>query len=429
MSTRDAGRTGVQSDPAEERWGFDVRLERPSSVNPAPSGTYCRDWRGILLDYALKWQLDDSPEDLVDQLVEALAMALPHHAVGARVALRAGDAAYIAMRGGHNTADAQRPTPARLFPVAAHELVVQIGPPETLGTLHAATEAPEDRLTVETMLVHASTALEVALERTRTFQRVSTSVQRLLTRVAQTEKLASLGQLAAGFVHELNNPITSILAYTELLKRGAPDGAGDEVARGYLERISEAGHRMLRFARDLSRYSRPASGSSVPLTLTDPIEMALAFCEHEFHRYGVSVNRDFAPGLPRFQGVRDQLTQVFVNLFTNAAHAMSDQGGTLEVLAAMAPGGSLIEVRVRDQGVGMADATLDRIFEPFFTTKADGRGTGLGLSIVLDIIQAHGASIQAQHRSPRGTEFTLRFPAVPREDVSDSAPSQTQPAS
>ena len=237
----------------------------------------------------------------------------------------------------------------------------------------------------------------------------------LEAQVIQSEKLASLGQIAAGIVHELHNPLTSIVAYSDYLRKKSMKAGGDPADAERLLRIHEAAERILRFARDLVAYSRPSTEVPAPVVVHDIIERALVFCEHVVDECGVVVVRDFHAGR-LVRGVGGQLTQVFVNLFTNACHAMRRTGGTLSVTTATSSDGATVTVTIADDGHGIDDEHLPRIFEPFFTTKSDGGGTGLGLSIVRNIVVSHGGTISAHRHSPQGTVFVVELPAAASPD-------------
>jgi C4-dicarboxylate-specific signal transduction histidine kinase len=227
--------------------------------------------------------------------------------------------------------------------------------------------------------------------------------------MVQAEKLASLGQIAAGVVHELNNPLTSIVAYTDwLIRKQGPIGDPDSLER--LRRIGESASRILRFTRDLVAYARPSSEVPVPVSVHTVIEQALAFCEHVLAQHGARVERHFAEGVPPVRGMHEQLVQVFVNLFTNACHAMPADGGKLVVSTQLTDDGLHLAVIVTDNGHGIAIEHLAQIFAPFFTTKVDGRGTGLGLSIVKNIMDNHSAEIRAEPGEDGGARFALLFP-------------------
>jgi two-component system, NtrC family, sensor kinase len=313
--------------------------------------------------------------------------------------------------------------PTRLFPYLGSERVVTF-----LGdhgaTLHAAADDPGrfgDGTAAARLLDRLKPMLASLVENQRAQDR---SMRGLRAQVIQSEKLASLGQIAAGIVHELNNPLTTIVAYSDFLRRKLT-GYGDPADVERLARINEAAERILRFSRDLTAYSRPASEVPAPVAIHDVIERALVFCEHELEKTGVLIERDFREVRP-VRGVAGQLTQVFVNLFTNAAHAMRGGGGLLTISTSMMVEGTegAVAVTISDDGHGIAADHRERIFEPFFTTKTDGSGTGLGLSIVRSIVQSHGGSISVGGHEPRGTVFQVALPtaAAPQSEPHLSRP-------
>jgi signal transduction histidine kinase len=300
--------------------------------------------------------------------------------------------------------------PTRLFPELGSEKVLPLAPDQG-ATLHGA--ADDERVFAEgspgsLLLERLAMLLASHLENSRAFER---SMHDLRAQVIQSDKLASLGQIAAGIVHELNNPLTTIVAYSDFLRRKlVRSGEPADVER--LARINEAAERILRFSRDLTAYSRPANEVPGPVAIHDVIERALVFCEHELDKTGVSVEREFGSVRP-VRGVAGQLTQVFVNLFTNAAHAMRDQGGQLSIATTMTNDVEEgIVVTITDDGHGIDEEHRPRIFDPFFTTKTDGSGTGLGLSIVRSIVQSHGGRISVEGRAPHGTVFQVELPAA-----------------
>lgn len=246
-----------------------------------------------------------------------------------------------------------------------------------------------------------------------------TEVHRLEEQILHAEKLATLGQLAAGIVHELNNPLTSITVYGEYLHGKAKRAGAEAGDIEKLGRIVEGAHRMARFTRDLVTYARPSSEDPTPLSMQEVALESVRFCEHVISDTGVALTTSFADDLPPIAGVRGQLHQVFVNLVTNACHALRDKGdGTILIEARRAPGISEVEeilVRVTDNGPGISSDHLARIFDPFFTTKGEGKGTGLGLSIARKIVKAHSGTIEVITRhgdGATGTTFELRFPTV-----------------
>jgi two-component system NtrC family sensor kinase len=140
------------------------------------------------------------------------------------------------------------------------------------------------------------------------------------------------------------------------------------------------------------------------------VDQAFVFCEHVLRVSNVRVVRKFAADVRPVLGVRDQLTQVFVNLFTNACHAMEPTGGTLSVETELDVVRRAVRVVITDTGHGIDPEDMKRIFEPFFSTKTEGRGTGLGLSIVRNIVMLHGGTVEVQNGMPTGTRFELLLP-------------------
>ena len=181
-------------------------------------------------------------------------------------------------------------------------------------------------------------------------------------------------------VHELNNPLTSILAYVDYLQRRwqQREDVSDDVER--LSRIQESATRLLRLSKDIVSYARPAKELEQPVSLHSVLERALGFCEHVFLDSQVRIERKYVEDSPTVVLAHEQMTQVFVNLFTNACHAMPT-GGVLEVSTEQCDGEGACLIHVKDSGFGIMPEHLPRIFLPFFTTKEGGRGTGLGLAI------------------------------------------------
>ncbi|MBJ6763591.1 PAS domain S-box protein [Myxococcaceae bacterium JPH2] len=234
-----------------------------------------------------------------------------------------------------------------------------------------------------------------------------TVVKELEKRIIHAEKLASIGQLAASVVHEINNPMTAVATYADaLLQRSRTTPGANPADQEKLKKILESSHRILRFTRDLVSYARPAQDRPERVALNAVVDMAVGFCEHVVTQARVSVHRDFAE-LPPLSAVRANLVQVFVNLITNACHAMAPGGS---VFLATRREEQEAVVTVRDTGTGIEVRHLTRIFEPFFTTKPEGKGTGLGLSICQGIVENHGGRLTVQSTVGEGTTFIVRLP-------------------
>ena len=235
-----------------------------------------------------------------------------------------------------------------------------------------------------------------------------TEVRELQEQIIQSEKLATLGQLAAGVVHELNNPLTSISVYGEyLVRKHSESGDPDDVAK--LSRIVESADRILKFSRDLVSYARPTTEAPAHVVITDVVEQAVVFCEHVLEEVGATLERSYAESLPPVYGVRGQLVQVWVNLITNACHAMPIGAGRLRLEVSSVAGPS-VSVRVHDNGPGIPEENVDRLFEPFFSTKGEGKGTGLGLSIVRKIVHQHEGTVRVTSEVGHGTCMEVILP-------------------
>jgi PAS domain S-box-containing protein len=245
-----------------------------------------------------------------------------------------------------------------------------------------------------------------------------TQLRSLERQVIQAEKLATLGELAAGVVHEINNPLTQVMVYAEYLLKKLEQNRGnagpfDRGDADKLRRILEGAERILKLSRELVQYAKPAGAELDVLSLNEVVQEALSFCEHLVRKQGVTLACRFEDALPPLYAVRGQLQQVVINLVQNATQALPSRGGTVRVATARVPQGPrdapVVTLEIQDDGVGIAEEHLGRIFEPFFTTKSDGKGTGLGLSIVQGIVERHHGRI-AVTSDDRGTTFIVTLP-------------------
>ncbi|HEX4462850.1 MAG TPA: ATP-binding protein [Polyangia bacterium] len=226
--------------------------------------------------------------------------------------------------------------------------------------------------------------------------------------VIQAEKLATLGQLAAGVVHELNNPLTSISVYGDYLVR-LLDRVGDKPDVDKATKVVEGAARIQKLTRDLMSYARP-SGEPEWVSINEVVKQALTFCEHVVRRAEAEVTLTLGDDLPRVHAIRAQLHQVLINLITNACHALGRPGGGVRLGTSMSADGRMVRISVHDDGCGIGAGDRDRVFEPFFTTKKDGKGTGLGLSIVKNIVEGHGGHVGFDSDIGDGTTFVITLP-------------------
>jgi len=240
------------------------------------------------------------------------------------------------------------------------------------------------------------------------YYRDVTEERRLQREVIQQEKMAAIGMLAGGVAHEINNPIGGILAFTQLMKR---DATGNRALMEDLEEIEKAAIRCKKIVSDLLDFSRVSKeGDRVEIDINILLEKVFPFLQREMRSFNVELEFHGDPNLPQVLGHADRLQQVFINLMTNACHAMP-KGGVLTVETSRGDGGSVL-VKVRDTGEGIPSDLCERIFDPFFTTKEPGKGTGLGLSISYRIVREHGGEISCDSSEEGGAVFTVRLPSA-----------------
>jgi PAS domain S-box-containing protein len=243
-----------------------------------------------------------------------------------------------------------------------------------------------------------------------------TALRALQNQVLHAEKLATVGQIAAGVAHEINNPLTSIQMCVEAVFRKATLAMEGRVPNlieptdiERLRRIQEGAERIRKFSRDLTTYARPPGRDIEEVNLNDVVEHALSFCEYVLYETKAHLVRDLAADLPPVRVVRDHIMQVVTNLVSNAAQALSEAGGSV-TLRTYRGGRANVELAVSDDGDGIREVDQPRVFEPFFTTKPAGRGTGLGLTVVRNIVLAHGGQISFQSKPGSGTTFVVSLP-------------------
>jgi signal transduction histidine kinase len=243
-----------------------------------------------------------------------------------------------------------------------------------------------------------------------------TALRALQSQVLHTEKLATVGQIAAGVAHEINNPLTSIQMCVEAVLRKGDLALQGRVPNLYeptdierLKKIQEGAERIRKFSRDLTTYARPSGRDIEDVNLNEVVEHALSFCEHVLYEAKASLTRDLAPDLPRVRVIRDHMMQVVTNLVSNAAQALGDEGGSV-VVRTFNDGATHVGLAVSDNGEGIREEDQARVFEPFFTTKPAGRGTGLGLPVVRNIVLAHGGHITFESKLGIGTTFKVSLP-------------------
>src|SRR5262249_30198265 len=233
-----------------------------------------------------------------------------------------------------------------------------------------------------------------------------TQRERMEEQMSQTEKLTSLGLLAAGVAHEVNTPLAVISNYIQMLAKQMPES---DPRHSIIEKIVKQTFRASEIVNNLLNFSRTGAAEIANVDVNHVVEETLSLVSHPLKTSQIQVVKNLGDGLPAVRGSANKLQQVFLNLFLNARDAMPT-GGILEVRTS-AHNGS-VEIEVVDTGAGIPREHIHRIFDPFFTTKASGRGTGLGLSVSYGIIKEHSGKVDVRSAPGKGTSFHVEFPAV-----------------
>ena len=235
-----------------------------------------------------------------------------------------------------------------------------------------------------------------------------TADREMRARLMESDRLAAVGELVAGVAHEVNNPLSSISAYAQLMLR---DASLDDSQRESLDVIRSETHRASQVVKDLLAFARRSEPFREPLDVNAVVTRSLRLRQYQLTAQGVDVAVDLADALPAVIGDARQLQQVCLNLLTNAIQAIAAAGGgSLRITTRFEAGHVLVEVA--DTGLGIPADIRARIFEPFFTTKGEGEGTGLGLSVSYGIVSAHGGAITLAETSSAGSTFRVALPAA-----------------
>jgi two-component system, NtrC family, sensor kinase len=242
----------------------------------------------------------------------------------------------------------------------------------------------------------------------RALQQIEENLEQTHRMLMHSEKMAGLGRLAAGVAHEINNPMSGIMLYANLVQEELGE---DHPLRSDLQTIIHEAERCKVIVADLLEFSHQNTYEMELVDLNDIIQKTLTILQHQPLFHNIVIIRQLDPELPPIYGNATRLNQVVMNIVVNAAQAMEGKG-RLRITSRTRANKDINEISVEDSGPGIKDELLEKIFEPFFTTKETGEGTGLGLSVSYAIVKEHKGSIRVTSTSQAGTTFTLKFPVV-----------------
>jgi PAS domain S-box-containing protein len=241
--------------------------------------------------------------------------------------------------------------------------------------------------------------------------RMKEALEKTQIQLLQSEKMASLGKLAAGVAHQLNNPLGGITLFAKLAleEYELEDGVRED-----LQRILKDAQRCRDTVKELLEFARQTRQEMRPHDINQAISRTLFLLENQAIFQNIKIERDLAPSLPLVPADIQQLNHMFMNIILNAVEAMEGKG-TLLLRTYLTPSKDRVAIEISDTGPGIREDILSQIFEPFFTTKDAGKGTGLGLSLVYGIVENHGGSIMARNKPAEGATFIVELPLT-RQD-------------
>jgi len=242
----------------------------------------------------------------------------------------------------------------------------------------------------------------------RAMQRIEEDLEQTHRMLMQSEKMAGLGRLAAGVAHEINNPMSGIMLYANLVQE---DLGADHPLASDLQTIVHEAERCKVIVADLLEFSHQTTYEMELVNLNDVIGKTLTVLQHQPLFQNIEIIRELTPELPPIYGNAIRLNQVVMNIVVNAVQAMEGKG-QLRITSRTRANQDINEILIEDSGPGIDNDLLEKIFDPFFTTKAAGEGTGLGLSVSYAIVKEHKGSIRVTSSPETGTTFTLRFPVA-----------------
>jgi len=270
------------------------------------------------------------------------------------------------------------------------------------------------------LLIAVGSQISSAIERTLLYEETRQAydnLRRTQEQLLHSEKMAAVGQLIAGVAHELNNPLTAILGYSQLLTSSGQVGP---LGLEYSDKLYKQAQRTHRIVQNLLSFARQHKPERVPVRLNQILEDTLALRDYDLRMSNIRVHLDLAEDLPVTSADPHQLQQVFLNMVNNAVDAILEHSKEGDLWVRTGTSGERLVVEFTDSGPGVQDPS--RVFDPFYTTKPVGKGTGLGLSICYGIVTEHGGAIRVRNVPPHGASFTIELPCQPQTKQKEAEP-------
>lgn len=266
-----------------------------------------------------------------------------------------------------------------------------------LGSILLLAACDESRIPMQELARIESVAIDLA---------AAIELNSLHTQLVWSEKLAAIGQLVAGVAHELNNPLTAIMGFGELMS----DAVASSRSGDHLKRLLSETRRMKRITDTLLRFSRRSSTDTASVELAPLLQEVLALCEYRTRAAKIGVEIEISPELPLLVINEDEMKQVLLNLFNNSCDALHDSTGARHIWIRARHSGGRAVIQIEDSGPGFSN--LSRALDPFYTTKPEGKGTGLGLSICSEIAKRRGGDLRIENLNPQGARVTVELPVL-----------------
>ena len=305
--------------------------------------------------------------------------------------------------------------------IVAAYVVVLWSKDHVIGGLVVGSRTPREFSAADVnLLIAVGSQISSAIERSILYEQTRQAyenLRRTQEQLLHSEKLAAVGQLISGVAHELNNPLTAILGYSQLLTSSGQMG---QQGMEYADKLYKQAQRTHRIVQNLLSFGRQHKPERVPVQINQALEETLALRDYDLRMHHIRIHLDLAENLPVISADPYQLQQVFLNMVNNAVDAILEHSTEGDLWVRTGLDGDRFSIEFTDSGPGVKDAS--RVFDPFYTTKPVGKGTGLGLSICYGIITEHGGIIRVRNIPARGASFTIELPRQPEASPAPSTP-------